>query len=1603
MGSHIVDIPKFSNDFYLYLIIWLPVFAAIIAGLSYVQRDETKPTTPLRSGPLDRFRVGGAFVLAAFTAAFTFAFSDDPGNAIPGINTKDSIWLWCTAHVISLVSFGILCGHEARNGIPEAFGLRVYWVIELLAWLLPTVVRTDYLATDGLAHPEGSAAAAFYVMTILGVALFACYSLFTAQSRFPSKGIRKTNYETLSPSLAASLIDDKVVKHEAPVEKDRLNPELFAGPLSLAYFAWMTPLVYLGYTRPLEQDDLEKLHPSDDPTHLNKLFQEAWSEQLKKDEPSLFLALVKAFGRTYFIGAAQKFVYDAQQFVGPLLLQKTIVFLSSRDSDDKEPMRVGYELCFFLFINNVSQSIILHQYFHAAFRTGMRLKASIISAIYDKSLKVKPGAPGADKKDVRDTVSQSKPSELGLSLAPVKAKKGEYAKLADEASDQKEEVNEEEKVEEKKEDAEADMASKKKTTGEVVNLMAVDAQRLQDTMSYIAMIWSGVFQIGLCLWYLFDLLGYATFAGLFIMVTTVPLTGRISLMSRQLQKRVMNIKDNRIKVENEVLGGMKIIKLYAWERPFARKIHAIRDRELESLWDYKRLQIASRMLWTIVPTLVSICTFTLFTLLGHQLTASTAFTALALFNILRFPLALLPMAIANAVEATLSLERIRSFLISPEVKPLPPVNAPLYDSDDDDDDETVNPLASAGEGEGEGGGGGTVDNDYGETRLSLKNATLAWDNGAPLLSDLSFDVSDGELCMVVGQTGSGKSGLLTTIIGELVPTEGKVRSCGSIAYVSQVAWIQNATLKDNILFGQPFDAVKYASVIDDCCLTADLLQLADGDQTEIGEKGINLSGGQKQRVSIARAVYADADIYLLDDCLSAVDSQVGHHIFDRVIKGALKDKAVLLVSHNLQLLPQADKVVLLDNNRALYVGPFENFLSVDHDLAKRCKDNAQQHAEAQQESESALTITTKEDAVAVVASSIKKAKKDKKDKKKDEESGDGKLIEKEAMVRGSVAFATYKLYIEACGNVMALVGVIGGLIIYNFSAAVASWWLGYWADNAGSTGDDDLVDDAEAGDDDDGGSIGSSEGLSIYVIISFASIGISFIAIITATVSGQRACRKFHEQLVEGVLRAPMAFFDTTPLGRIVNRFSKDMYTLDEVLPYTLYSWASCAISCVVAVATVTFVIPWFLVACVPMGWVYYRIMIYYIPTSRELQRLESVTRSPVFSHFGETLEGVSTIRAFRSENIFIADSMDKLERNLRSYYANVSSNRWLALRLEGIGTCFVTFASILAVTSTGISGGEGGLALTYALSITQTLNWYVRMSSDRESQVVAVERLAEYADIVPEAPAIIENRRPPPEWPTQGKIDFQRCAMRYRPNLPLVLKGDNGLGLECAILPKQKVGVVGRTGAGKSSLLLVLLRLVEPDAGGKLLIDGLDVLKMGLDDLRSRISIIPQDPVLFTGSVRFNLDPFEDHDDAAVWNALERAHLGKHIRQLPEGLAAEVEEGGRNFSMGERQLLCLARALLRASRILLLDEATSAVDHHTDALVQETIRVEFKECTVLTIAHRLDTIIDYDRVLVLSDGKVVEDDEPKALLDSSKYPDGIFKSMWDAHEAGML
>ncbi|KAH8069812.1 ATPase [Aureococcus anophagefferens] len=871
----------------------------------------------------------------------------------------------------------------------------------------------------------------------------------------------------------------------------------------------------------------------------------------------------------------------------------------------------------------------------------------------------------------------------------------------------------------------------------VTNLMSVDAQRLQDNMTYMFTIVSGVYQIVATLYLLYGQLGPASFGGLAVMLIFMPVTQRIVLVTRDYQKVVLEYKDRRIKLQSEALAGMKIVKLYGWEPPLGEELDRLRELELAALWKYKLAGIVSRCVFSVVPTVVAVATFALYVLTGNELDVARVYTTLALFNVLRFPLMMVPRAIGSAVEAGLSVERLGTFLGAPEVVPLPPV------------DGASNPLRDA--------------------------------------------------------------------------------SAAS-------AWIQNATLRANVLFGQPMDRARYDEAIRRCSLAADLAALADGDLTEIGEKGLTLSGGQKQRVALARAFYADADVYLLDDCLSAVDAHVAAALFDDLV---------------LHLRDQLRRTVVLKRSTS---GEHLSALAGDEAEAK--------------EQDKATTM--------------------------DAEKKPPRATAAEQREKGTISAATRRTYLMATGgSAMALLVVCAQVL-------------------------------------------GSALGLEVYVGLSAVAVALSVVAYYVASLLGQRAARKLHASLLSGLLKAPMAFFDGTPTGRLVNLFSKDLYTIDEELPVTIAMWLMVATSCVATMATIAFATPWFLAVCLPLGVVYFGTMKYFIPSVRELKRLDATSRSPVFVAFGEALDGASTIRAFRAEKRFAADQGAKLRKNLRAYFLGTACNRWLAVRLEAIGTLTTGGAAAFLAVATDAKPYLAGLSLTYALSVTQSLNWFVRTNADLENNSVAVERVVNCADTAPEADG---HAGPPDGWPSKGDVTVTNLQLRYRPELPLVLKG-----LNFAVDGGTKLALVGRTGSGKSSFLLALLRLAPPAPGSKLVLDGVDVLSVKLADLRTRVSMIPQDPVLFSGTVRFNVDPFAAAADGDVRDALRDA-------RLDDKLAGDDPWGAP---------LCLTRACLRKSKLLLLDEATSAVDEALDEAVQLAIRANFKHSTVICIAHRINTIADY-------------------------------------------
>lgn len=929
--------------------------------------------------------------------------------------------------------------------------------------------------------------------------------------------------------------------------------------------------------------------------------------------------------------------------------------------------------------------------------------------------------------------------------------------------------------------------------------------------------------------------------------------------------------------------------------------------ELDTLKKIGVFSAVQDFTWNSIPFLVSLSTFAVYVCISDQpLTSDIAFVAIALFSLLQFPLNVFPNVISSLIEASVSLYRIEKYLSAPELD-LHAVTRKDYRLDPSYTPET--PL---------------VEINRGEFKWSKEDLR-------PVLKDIELNIKKGELTAVVGKVGSGKSSLISALLGDTVKMDGDVILRGSVAYVPQQPWVMNATLRENIVFGHRWDPVFYEKVLEVCSLKTDIAILSGGDQTEIGERGINLSGGQKARVSLARAIYARADIYLLDDPLSAVDAHVGRHIFDHVIgpEGILKNKARLLVTHGIAFLSQTDQVVMLRHGEIELMGSYNDLMQQKSELYNLMNEFGRQAvstsseetmeeetledfatADLTQNEEYALlnrqrsnSDTSDMSGLTLRRASLASLKKSSQIKK----VGNERLMTVEESAKGSVSNDVYKEYAKSC-SFYGVIAVLILLALSQMSSIGTNLWLKHWSSENQNTGNNDRV----------------WFYLGIYALIGCSSTLLSIIQpLILWVYCAIRSARILHANMLESVVRSPMAFFDTTPLGRILNRFSKDQNTIDEVLPRTFSSYFSVLFVVISTVVVIGVSTPAFILMLVPLSFIYLYTQRYYLSTSRELKRLDSVGKSPIYSHFQETISGVSTIRAYEQQQRFTFENENRLDDNQRAYYPSISCNRWLAVRLEFMGSIIILSASLFAVLDivyggSNIDAGLVGLSVSYALSVTQELNWVIRQYCEIETNIVSVERVKEYIDLPTEkydAPGNVS-----PMWPEEGKIEFKEYATRYRPGLDLVLRN-----LTFSVQAKEKIGIVGRTGAGKSSLSLSLFRIVEA-AKGSITIDGVDISHLCLFDLRSRLTIIPQDPVLFAGTVRDNLDPFGTSDDAQLWRALEQSHLHQHISSLDNKLNAVVLEGGENFSVGQRQLICLARALLRRTTILILDEATAAV-----------------------------------------------------------------------------
>ncbi|GIY89244.1 hypothetical protein CEXT_676372 [Caerostris extrusa] len=1166
------------------------------------------------------------------------------------------------------------------------------------------------------------------------------------------------------------------------------------------------------------------------------------------------------------------------------------------------------------------------------------------------------------------------------------------------------------------------------TVGQMVNLLSNDVNRFDQSVVYLPYLIAGPIQTVIIIGVLWTHINYASLAGVSVLLLYIPFQGMMGKLFSKLRLKTASLTDERIRLMNEIIGGMRVIKMYGWEFPFANLVASIRKREV------------TKIRWTSI--------------LRGDLTPEKVFVCMALFNNLRLSMTLFfPYAIAQGAESIISLKRIQKFLLLEEQQ-----DTSLLDVSN------LRPKLS-------------------QCGIWMQKVVASWNkDGESTLRNVTLSVKPGELLAVVGPVGCGKTSLLMSILGELPIVSGEVKVRGKVAYASQEPWVFAGSVKQNVIFGSTFDESRYKNVLNVCALTnsstsyslilensqpkhtlltesnnfcnahwvglqltgipfnvkdpsvndkcqMDIELFPYGDQTAVGERGVSLSGGQKARVNLARAMYFDADIFLLDDPLSAVDASVSKHLFEKCINGYLKDKVRILATHQIQFLKGASQILVLKEGRCLALGTYDQLTESGVDLGSLMEDyeNERRQRLCSMNSNASNVSLSEEllDGVTAVplyestlslSSSVSTGYDDIEGEKVNDKAP--KSME-EIKTTGSVTFKIYSEYIKSGAGLflrlILLFSYIGTQVLFNGS----DFWLTAWtnleqrkynikdcwentnktllnetgqynstyglfdrefflmnienvSENCFKVTENYLVDEPEAA-----AEVNTPYHLSVYAGLVLIVFLLSLVRTTGFFHMCMKASRTLHNKMFRCVLRSPVSFFDSNPVGRILNRFSKDVGVIDETMPLAaldavIIFCTLFGIICVVAIIEPLLLIPTFIIT---LAFIFLRR--FYLPTARDVKRYEGITKSPVFSHLSTSLYGLTTIRAFKAQQTFEVGFDHYQDKHTATWFMFISVTRWFGIVLDWLCVIYITCVTIsMVILSEDPSyASRAGLAIASALQLSGSFQWGVRQSAEVESQMTSVERVIEYSNLAPEAALDSDkDKKPPNEWPSKGYIVYQNVSLKYAEDEPPVLKN-----LNFEIYPEEKIGIVGRTGAGKSSMIATLFRMTEPE--GVIKIDGVITKDIGLHDLRRKISIIPQDPVLFTGPVRRNLDPFSEHKDNELWQALEEAYLKESIEEMPGGLDTIVAEGGSNFSVGQRQLICLARAILRRNRVLVLDEATANVDPNTDSLIQKTIRDRFAHCTVLTIAHRLHTIMDSDRVLVLDAGEVKEFDAPFSLL----------------------
>uniref|UniRef100_A0A8C7QZZ1 Multidrug resistance-associated protein 4 n=2 Tax=Oncorhynchus mykiss TaxID=8022 RepID=A0A8C7QZZ1_ONCMY len=1079
------------------------------------------------------------------------------------------------------------------------------------------------------------------------------------------------------------------------------------------------------------------------------------------------------------------------------------------------------------------------------------------------------------------------------------------------------------------------------TTGQIVNLLSNDVNRFDEVTTNLHYLWIAPLQAVVVISLLWYEIGPSCLAGVAVLLFLMPLQTMFGKLFGSLRSKTAVLTDSRIRTMNEVVSGIRIIKMYAWEKPFSALVNEVRREEISKIMSSSYLRGLNMVSFFAASKIIVFITFAVYVLLGNTISASRVFVAVSLYGVIKITVTLFfPQAIEKVFETIISIRRIKNFLLLDEIE-RPNIRFTLEEKKD--------------------------------ASVEIKDLICYWDKclDAPSLQNLSLTVKSEQLVAVIGPVGSGKSSLLSAILGELPHDKGVLRVKGQLTYASQQPWVFPGTIRSNILFGKELHPQKYEKVLRACALKRDMELLPDGDLTLIGDRGATLSGGQKARVNLARAVYQDADIYLLDDPLSAVDAEVGRHLFEQCICGILKNKPRILVTHQLQYLQAANQILVLKEGHVVARGTYSELQHSGVDFTSLLKRDEEEEPQTNN-NHSVVKHAFSQNSISSHTSSMHSVK----DGAEQLPEELVQTVAEESRSEGNIGASLYFKYLNAGASILVMLGTVLLSLIAEVAYVLQDWWLAYWA------GEQEKLNINSTMIVQNGLNITQELDLrfymGIYAGLTLASVIFGFARSLVMFNVLVKAAQSLHNRMFISLLRTPVRFFDINPIGRILNRFSKDIGQLDSMLPITFVDFSQLILQNIGVVAVAAAVMPWILIPVVPLLIIFLFLRRYFLQTSRDVKRLESTTRSPVFSHLSSSLQGLWTIRAFRAEERFQNTFDTYQDLHTESWFLFLVTSRWFALRLDGICAAFVTVTAFGCLfLRDGLEAGAVGLVLSYAVTLLGNFQWTIRQSAEMENMMTSVERVVEYTELESEAPWETQ-KHPPPEWPSQGLITFDRVSFSYSSKGPVVLKD-----MKAMFRPKEKVGIVGRTGAGKSSLVSALFRLAEPE--GRIYIDGVLTSEIGLHDLRQKMSIIPQDPVLFTGTMRKNLDPFSQHTDEDLWNALQEVQLKSVVEELPNKMETVLAESGSNFSVGQRQLVCLARAVLRKNRILIIDEATANVDPRTDELIQKTIRDKFRECTVLTIAHRLNTIIDSDRILVLGAGMIQEFDEPYVLLQNQE------------------